>query len=99
AFFTLLIFSLVLVFAVRYRRRSEGQKASRVTPSLALEIAWIAVPLGLCLVMFVWGARLYFSQQRPPSDALDVYVVARQWMWKLQHAGGMSEIDELHVPI
>jgi cytochrome c oxidase subunit II len=97
--FTALIFSLVLVFAVKYRRRPGRQEGAQVRPTPWLEAIWIGVPLALCLVMFVWGARLYFAQTRPPSDALDVYVIGRQWMWKLQHAQGPSEINELHVPI
>jgi cytochrome c oxidase subunit II len=97
--FTALIFALVIVFAVKYRRRPHRQEGDQVQPTPWLEITWIAVPLLLCLAMFFWGARLYFTQQRPPSDALDVYVVGRQWMWKLQHAEGPSEINELHVPV
>ena len=97
--FTALIFALVIVFAVKYRRRPGRQEGEQVKPTPWLEITWIAVPLMLCLAMFFWGARLYFTQQRPPSDALDVYVVGRQWMWKLQHAEGPSEINELHVPV
>jgi cytochrome c oxidase subunit 2 len=97
--FTALIFALVIVFAVKYRRRPHRQEGAQIKPTPWLEAIWIAVPLALCLGMFVWGARLYFSQQRPPSDALDVHVVGRQWMWKLQHAEGPSEINELHVPV
>jgi cytochrome c oxidase subunit 2 len=97
--FTVLIFTLVIVFAVRYRRRSEAATGARVVPALWVEAVWIAVPFVLCMGMFAWGARLYFVQRRPPADSLDVYVVARQWMWKLQHAEGPSEINELHVPI
>jgi|SRR5688572_21937035 len=97
--FTALVFALVLVFAIRYRRRPGRATGTPVRPNPWLEVAWIAVPLALCLVMFFWGARLYFSQIRPPSDALEVTVVGRQWMWKLQHAEGPSEINELHVPV
>jgi cytochrome c oxidase subunit 2 len=97
--FTALIFALVIVFAVKYRRRPHRQEGAQIKPTPWLEAIWIAVPLALCLGMFVWGARLYFTQQRPPSDALDVTVVGRQWMWKLQHAEGPSEINELHVPV
>jgi cytochrome c oxidase subunit 2 len=99
AFFTVLIFTLVIFFAVKYRRRPGRTLATQTGQNVPLEIAWMAIPLGLCMVMFVWGAKLYFGLYRPPSDALDVYVVAKQWMWKLQHAEGASEIDELHVPI
>jgi cytochrome c oxidase subunit 2 len=97
--FTLLIFGLVTVFAIRYRRRSPEESAIQIEPHLGLELTWIIIPLLLSLVMFVWGARLFFSQSSPPSDALDIYVVAKQWMWKLQHVEGPSEINELHIPI
>ena len=99
AFFTLLIFALVAVFAVRYRRRADRPMAEGVRTSTLLEIAWMAIPLGLTIVMFVWGARLYFWAYRAPSNATDVYVVGKQWMWKLQHPEGVSEINELHVPL
>jgi len=49
--------------------------------------------------IFGWGAWLYFSEYRPPAGALEVRVVAKQWMWKLQHPGGKREINELHVPV
>ena len=98
-FFATLIFAFVVVFAVKYRRRSDRPMAERVPASTLLEIVWMVIPLGLMLVMFFWGARLYFWTYRAPSNAMDVYVVGRQWMWKLQHAEGVSEINELHVPL
>jgi cytochrome c oxidase subunit 2 len=49
--------------------------------------------------MFTWGSRLYIANSRVPDQALDVYVVGRQWMWKIQHPTGRREINELHVPI
>jgi len=66
---------------------------------LALEITWTVIPLGIALVLFVWGAVLYFDISRPPAGALDVYVVGKQWMWRFQHTGGQREINELHVPL
>jgi cytochrome c oxidase subunit II len=99
AFFVILIAGLVIVFAIRYRRRVKDEVGTKVVPSLALEIAWTVVPLCLGLVMFTWGARLYFSQAHPPAETLDVYVVGKQWMWKFEHTNGRREIDELHVPV
>ena len=49
--------------------------------------------------MFAGGAVLYFSMRTPPRDAAQVYVVAKQWMWKLQHMEGPREINQLHVPV
>lgn len=98
AFFTILIFFVVLFFAIRYRR---GTRADRTEPKedLRLEITWIVIPFLLTMVMFAWGAKVYFEQRRPPADALDIYVTGKQWMWKFQHMEGRREINELHVPL
>lgn len=99
AFFIGLIFLTVIVFAIKYRRRSDTDRPRPIPGSLPLEILWTVVPLGLALVMFGWGAWLYFAINRPPADAMEVFVVAKQWMWKFQHPNGMREINELHVPV
>jgi cytochrome c oxidase subunit 2 len=89
---------LVIYFAIKYRRRSE-EVPKPIVGSTVLEVLWSVIPLGIALVMFVWSARLYFDLVRPPDDALEVYVVGRQWMWKLQHPDGQREINELHVAV
>ncbi len=99
AFFSLLIGTLVVFFAIKYRRRSPTEIATDVHESSVLEIVWTVIPLGLVLVMFVWGAALYFRITRPPADAIHVYVTGKQWMWKVQHADGQREMNELHVPV
>jgi cytochrome c oxidase subunit II len=97
-FFATLILILIIAFAIKYRRRSNDEQPRPISGNLGLEILWTVVPLSLTLVMFVWGARLFFITFYPPSDALEINVVAKQWMWKVQHAEGRSEIDELHIP-
>jgi cytochrome c oxidase subunit 2 len=94
-----LIFTLVAIFALRYRRRSEAERPRPILGSLPLEILWTVIPLVIALVIFVWGAVLYFNMGRPPANALEIYAVAKQWMWKFQHPGGQREINELHVPL
>jgi cytochrome c oxidase subunit 2 len=98
-FFSVLIASLVVGFAIRYRRRSDDDVPEDVHGLLALELTWSLIPFGLAMVMFVWGASVYMTLARPPDNALDVYVVGKQWMWKLQHMEGRQEINELHVPV
>ena len=99
AFFVVLIAGLIVFFSIRYRRRAKDEIGTRVVPSLALELTWTIIPLCLGLVMFAWGASLYFTESRPPAETLDVYVVGKQWMWKFQHLDGRREIDELHIPV
>lgn len=96
-FFSVLIAGLILFFIIKYRKTPERQ-AQQIHGSLLLEIVWTVIPLGISMVIFVWGALLYFHLQRPPADALEVYGVAKQWMWKFQHPGGQREINALHVP-
>jgi cytochrome c oxidase subunit II len=97
-FFLSLIFILIVVFAIKYRRRDDNERPPAILGNLRLEIAWTTIPLALTMVMFVWGAKVYFVTFYPPEDALEITVVAKQWMWKVQHPEGQSEIDELHVP-
>jgi cytochrome c oxidase subunit 2 len=98
AFFTLAIWAVVLFYAVRYRR-SKHPVPEPIEGSTRLEVAWTVIPLIISLSMFVWGASLFFSMNRPPRGALEIYAVGKQWMWKFEHVGGQREINELHVPV
>jgi cytochrome c oxidase subunit II len=98
-FFAALIFLLIVIFAIRYRRRAEDERPKPIEGELWLEVLWSVIPFGLTMVMFVWGAVIFFDIYNPPDDALQISVVGRQWMWKAQHPTGQSEINELHVPL
>ena len=97
-FFTVLIFLSVMYFAVKYRR---GSKADRTGPGAShrLEPLFVGVPFVIAMFIFFWSANLYFAISRPPAGALEIFVTARQWMWKFQHPSGVREINELHVPL
>lgn len=97
-FFTLLISAVIFFFAIRYRRRNPFEIPRPIEGSNKLETLWSVIPFLIAMSIFAWGAKLYFQQYRPPNDAVEVYVVAKQWMWKFQHATGQREINELHVP-
>jgi cytochrome c oxidase subunit 2 len=98
-FFGLLVAGLIVRFMVKYRRRSEDERAPEIHGSLVLEALWMGIPLAIALGIFAWGASLYAAIRRPPNDALRVNVVGKQWMWKVQHLEGKREINELHVPV
>ena len=99
AFFAISIATLIVVFAFKYRRRSEDEVPKPIEGSLALELTWSIIPFGISMGIFLWGAQLFVSMRTPPKNALDVFVVGRQWMWKVQHLEGRREINELHVPV
>jgi len=98
-FFTLLISGMLIFFVIRYRRRTPYEIPRPIAGSHKLETLWTIIPFLIAMTMFGWGARLYFEQYKPPQNAIEVYVVGKQWMWKLQHATGQREINELHVPV
>jgi len=98
-FFSTLIFALVFYFAVRYRRRSAADQAAQISSSMPLEVLWTVIPLCLEVIMFYWGASLFVRHAVAPAAATDIYVVGKQWMWKLEHPEGPREINELHVPV
>jgi cytochrome c oxidase subunit 2 len=95
---TLLVFTSVIYFAVRYRRR-RNIVAEQIEGSTPLEITWSVIPFFVFMAIFLWGAVVYFNGRTPPRDSTEVYVVAKQWMWKIEHAEGQREINELHVPV
>ena len=98
-FFSVGIFVTIFYFAVRYRRRSESELPVPAEGAMTLEILWSVIPFGLTMIMFAWGASVFFEISRPPDDAQQIYVIGKQWMWKLQHMEGQREINELHIPV
>src|SRR3989441_8953538 len=98
-FFALLIGGIIVFFVLRYRRRNPFEIPRPIEGSQKLETLWSMIPLLIAMSFFVWGASLYYRQYRPAQNALEVYVVGKQWMWKFQHATGQREINELHVPV
>jgi cytochrome c oxidase subunit II len=98
-FFAVLVAVLATYAAFKYRRISPGEVGSTVHGNTMLEIGWTVIPLVIALGMFSWGAVIYVNYRTAPKDTLDIYVVGKQWMWKLQQPNGKREINELHIPV
>jgi cytochrome c oxidase subunit 2 len=89
----------ILFFCVKYRH---GVKADRTNPPVQNKVAeaiWISVPTALALGTAIWAARVFYDMYKVPPGAIQINVVAKQWMWKLQHPEGQREIDQLHIPV
>jgi len=93
-----LVALLVVLFSVLYRKE-RNPEATQIEGSTLLEATWTIIPLALFMVTFVWGALLYFRIYNPPTNAMNIYIVGKQWMWKAEHPGGQHEINALHIPI
>src|SRR3982750_942306 len=89
----------ILFFCVRYRRGSQADRSPPKWRQRPLELTWTMVPFFIFLALFFWAAEVFFGMSRPPANATQIYVVGKQWMWKIQHPNGRREINELHVPV
>lgn len=98
AVFTLLIFALIVYFALKYRRGRKVDRSLNHERFWALELTWTLIPLGLTMVMFGWGAEVFLAVHEAPDNCLTIDVVGKQWMWKIQHASGRREVNVVHVP-
>lgn len=90
---------LVIFFAVRYRRGNTVDRSNIVYDSLPIELTWSIIPFVMGMGFFGWGAYVFYTYATPPADAMEIYVIGKQWMWHAQHATGKSEINDLHVPV
>ncbi|MGB6603779.1 MAG: cytochrome c oxidase subunit II [Steroidobacteraceae bacterium] len=99
ALVALAVFVAVVFYGIRYRHGSRADRHGRHDENLAVELTWILVPFGLFVAAFIWSLWLFALAHTPPPNARTVYVVAKQWMWKVEHPGGQREINTLHVPI
>jgi cytochrome c oxidase subunit 2 len=98
-FFSVLVTLLIILAALKYKRKTVGEVGSADHGNMVLEVGWTLIPLVIALGMFAWGAAVYVNYRTAPKDTLDIYVVGKQWMWKLQQPNGRKEVNELHVPV
>ena len=98
-FFAVLVTLLTIYAAFKYRRTRPNQVGADIHGNLALEVGWTVIPLIISLGMFAWGAVVYVNYRTDPKDTLDIYVIGKQWMWRLEQPNGKREINELHIPL
>lgn len=98
-FFVALIAGLVAFFSLKYRRRSDNDVPPRTATNPLVEATYIVVPFGLMMIMYFWGGYVYVKAKAPPANAMQINVIGKQWMWKIQHPEGPREINTLHVPM
>ncbi len=85
--------------AFKFRRKSANEVGDEIEGNNALEVGWTLIPTLIAIFIFAWGAVIYVNYRVAPKDTLDIYVIGKQWMWKLQQPNGRKEINELHIPV
>jgi cytochrome c oxidase subunit II len=99
-FFIIVICSLIVIFAIKYRRREGNEVAREVHEHHLMEVGWSLIPLVLGLALFAWGAHIFLEIYNPPTEGThEIFAVGKQWMWKFQHPDGRREINDLHLPV
>jgi cytochrome c oxidase subunit 2 len=98
-FFSVLIAALLVTFCVKYRRGSKASRAGRIETSWTIEILNFSVILLLGLTLFLWGGRLFYAEVAAPKDAIELYVIGKQWMWTFQYPNGPRQIGRVLVPL
>src|SRR5579885_1916081 len=93
-----LVFGLIFVYVFKYRAGSGRDRGAIMEKTWRIEVAWTAATLLVFFGLFLWGGDLYVRLFPPPANALQIYIVGKQWMWKAEHQGGQREINALHVP-
>jgi len=98
-FFAVLVTVLIIFAAFKFRRQSANEIGDDVHGNNVLEVGWTLIPTIIAIGIFAWGAAIYVNYRIAPKDTLDIYLVGKQWMWKLQQPNGRKEINELHIPV
>lgn len=98
-FFVVAVGGSIVFFSFKYRRSNPVNRVLKFKKTWIIEVTWTVIPLLIAIGFFVWAASAYFQQRHAPADAMEIHVVGKQWMWKIQHPQGKREINELHLPV
>jgi len=99
AFVLAIVFLPMIYCLFKYRRGKKADRRPLAISTMKIEITWTLIPTFIAMGLFAWGADVYFYQEVPPANTLDINVIGKQWMWKIQHQEGNREINELHIPV
>jgi cytochrome c oxidase subunit 2 len=98
---TLAVFAVIIYFCIRYRKGSLADRTRYPSEAaqIRIELTWIVIPFIIFVGLFIWAGNVYYEMFSPPKDGLAIYVIGKQWMWKIEHPGGQREINQLHIPV
>jgi cytochrome c oxidase subunit 2 len=95
------VFVVIIGFCIRYRKGSNADRTHFPSErkQIGIELTWIVIPFVIFIGLFIWAGNIYYEMFSPPADGLAIYVIGKQWMWKIEHPGGQREINQLHIPV
>jgi cytochrome c oxidase subunit 2 len=101
-FFFCLVVVVMLLFVLKYRRRTPTDSTPEITHNTPLEIIWTVVPLVLLIVFFFVGFKGFLNYDTPPSNAVVVDVQGQKWNFTFTYPnGGVSDVlyVQQNVPV
>lgn len=95
----LILFGMIIVWGVRYRKGSLADRSGARSENNLLELGTIGGLFIVAFGLFGWGAWLFLARDHVPANAIHIIGTARQWMWQFEHDNGEKELNALHVPV
>jgi cytochrome c oxidase subunit 2 len=95
--FLLLITFLMIFFVIRFRQKRHSHPKKTNRRVVLIETIWTLIPTLLVLIIFFYGLRGFKIIRAAPADAMEVKVIASQWLWQFEYEKGLIT-KELTVP-
>ncbi|GIU79761.1 MAG: cytochrome c oxidase subunit 2 [Bryobacteraceae bacterium] len=90
----------LIFYAVRrWRRRSDKEVTPHITHDTRLELIWSLIPLGVVMLIFLWGFQGYVKAWVAPNDSMEIIVTGKKWVWEFEYPDGTRTLNDLHVPV
>lgn len=94
-----LVIGGLIVFAMKYRRKKEGDKTPYIAHNTTLEFLWSFIPFVIFMIAFVWGWIVFHQLRKMPVDGLEIAVQAQKWDWTFVYKNGRRVASEFYVPV
>ncbi|MCB0355694.1 MAG: cytochrome c oxidase subunit II [Bdellovibrionales bacterium] len=95
----ILVIGGLIMFALKYKRKSENDKSAYISHDTRLEFAWSFIPFVIFLVVFGWGTYIYLKMRTVPKNAFEVHVFSQKWNWDFLYKSGKKSSGLMVVPV
>jgi cytochrome c oxidase subunit 2 len=94
-----LVIGGLIFFAIKYRRKHEGEKTPYIDHNSTLEFLWSFIPFVIFMVAFGWGWLVYYQLRTVPENGLEIAVQGQKWNWTFTYKNGRASGGEFYVPV
>jgi cytochrome c oxidase subunit II len=94
-----LVIGGMMLFAYKYRRKSDNDKTAYIEHNITLEFLWSFIPFVIFMIVFGWGWWVYHDMRSMPKNAFEIHVVGQKWYWDFQYKSGRKTSGEFYAPL